>query len=86
MDPKYAELLKNKEVIEEINRHKWIESQKAGRDIGFEKATEDWLKRFANAWLQYHAVKPKGEIKKENSSKSDTVAPPKTRRARSYLV
>ena len=30
---------------EEIARHKWIESEKASRDLG-QKAVEDWLKRF----------------------------------------
>jgi len=27
----------------EILKHKWIESEKAGRDIGFEKALLDWV-------------------------------------------
>lgn len=30
---------------EEIARHKWIESEKARRDLG-QKAVEDWLRRF----------------------------------------
>jgi hypothetical protein len=30
---------------EEIDRHKWIESEKARRDLG-QKAVEDWLRRF----------------------------------------
>ncbi len=33
MDAK--KLLRNKKVIEEINRHKWLESEIAGYDIGF---------------------------------------------------
>jgi hypothetical protein len=28
---------------EEILRHKWIESEKAGYDIGFERALTDWI-------------------------------------------
>lgn len=48
------ELLKDRRVVEEINRHLWIESEKAGADIGFEKATEDWLKRFSKSWMDYH--------------------------------
>ena len=48
------ELLKDKRVIEEINRHLWIESEKAGYDIGFERAAEDWLKRFSGEWIKYH--------------------------------
>ncbi|MGE0267637.1 MAG: hypothetical protein AB7S78_04180 [Candidatus Omnitrophota bacterium] len=55
----YSKLLKNKQVIEEINRHLWIESEKAGYDIGFEKAAEDWLERFSKAWINYHMPKKK---------------------------
>ena len=52
--PGSKELLKDKRVIEEINRHLWIESEKAGYDIGFEKAAEDWLKRFSGEWIKYN--------------------------------
>ncbi len=48
------ELLKNKEVIEEINRHLWIESQKAGYSIGIERATDEWLRLYAEGWMKYH--------------------------------
>ncbi|MDE2222519.1 MAG: hypothetical protein KGK03_05535 [Candidatus Omnitrophica bacterium] len=47
-------LLRNKKVIEEINRHKWLESEIAGYDIGFEAAAEDWLKKHAAVWVAYH--------------------------------
>jgi hypothetical protein len=57
MDAK--KLLRNKKVIEEINRHKWLESEIAGYDIGFEAATEDWLKKHASAWVTYHSNKDK---------------------------
>jgi hypothetical protein len=50
-------LLKDKRVIEEINRHRWIESEKAGRDIGFETAATEWLEKFSKAWMQYHMPK-----------------------------
>lgn len=52
-------LLSDKRVIEEINRHRWIESEKAGHDIGFERASSDWLDRFSNAWMEYHMPKRK---------------------------
>ncbi len=52
-------LLRNKKVIEEIERHQWIESQKAGYDIGFDKAAADWLERFSKAWMDYHLPKRK---------------------------
>ncbi len=60
-------LLKDKKVIEEINRHLWIESEKAGYDIGFEKAAEDWLERFSKAWLDYHNPKKKPAKSKKSS-------------------
>jgi len=47
-------LLRNRKVIEEINRHKWLESEIAGYDIGFEAAAEDWLKKHAAVWVAYH--------------------------------
>jgi hypothetical protein len=47
-------LLRNKKVIEEINRHKWLESEIAGYDVGFEAAAEDWLKNHAAVWVAYH--------------------------------
>jgi hypothetical protein len=50
-------LLRNKKVIEEINRHKWLESEIAGYDIGFEAAAEDWLKNHAEVWIAYHDKK-----------------------------
>lgn len=34
----------------EILRHKWIESEKAGRDIGFEKALLDWVMKYRSNW------------------------------------
>ena len=52
-------LLADRRVVEEINRHLWIESEKAGRDIGFENAAEDWLKHFSKAWMDYHMPKKK---------------------------
>ncbi len=49
--------MRNKKVIEEINRHKWLESEIAGYDIGFEAAAEDWLKKHAGVWVAYHTNK-----------------------------
>ncbi len=57
------ELLKDKRVVEEINRHLWIESEKAGRDIGFEAAADDWLKKYSTEWVKYHASEKSNESK-----------------------
>lgn len=48
------DLLSDKRVIEEINRHLWIESQKAGYNIGIERATDEWLTLYAEGWMKYH--------------------------------
>ena len=43
----YKEFLAERE---EILRHKWIESEKAGHDIGFEKALLDWIVKHRSKW------------------------------------
>ena len=35
---------------EEILKHKWIESEKAGHDIGFEHALTDWIIKHRANW------------------------------------
>jgi hypothetical protein len=37
---------------EEIMKHKWYESEKAGYDIGFPKAAIDWTVKFKSAWVR----------------------------------
>ena len=54
---KKDDLLKDKRVVEEINRHLWLESERAGHDIGFENAASDWLQNFSKAWMDYHMPK-----------------------------
>ncbi len=34
----------------EILRHKWLESEKAGRDVGFERALTDWKVKHRAQW------------------------------------
>lgn len=48
------DLLKDKRVMEEIHKHLWIESQKAGYSIGLERATDEWLKLYAEGWMKFH--------------------------------
>ncbi len=43
----YREFLAERE---EILRHKWIESEKAGGDIGFERALLDWIRKHRDDW------------------------------------
>ena len=48
----YQEFLAERE---EIMRHKWFESEKAGHDVGFEKALLDWLVKYRATWRQKRA-------------------------------
>jgi hypothetical protein len=43
----YREFLAERE---EILRHKWLESEKAGHDIGFERALLDWIVKHRANW------------------------------------
>jgi hypothetical protein len=43
----YREFLAERE---EILKHKWIESEKAGHDIGFEQALTDWIVKHRSKW------------------------------------
>ena len=40
------------EEREEILRHKWIESEKAGYDVGFERALTDWIMNHRARWRE----------------------------------
>ena len=44
LDQQY--LAERKEVL----RHKWLESERAGRDIGFERALMDWILNHRAKW------------------------------------
>ena len=35
---------------DEILKHKWIESEKLGKDIGFERALLDWIRNHRDKW------------------------------------
>jgi hypothetical protein len=41
---------------EEILKHKWIESEKAGHDIGFERALTDWIINHRSSWRKTRQV------------------------------
>lgn len=50
----YQEFLAERE---EILRHKWIESEKAGNDIGFERALLDWIRKHRSSWRDSRRAK-----------------------------
>jgi len=37
---------------EEIMKHKWYESEKAGQDIGFARAVIEWTMKFKSKWIK----------------------------------
>ena len=58
-----SDLLKNSSLHrefqaerEEILKHKWIESEKVGYDIGFERALTDWIIKHRSKWRKGRQV------------------------------
>jgi hypothetical protein len=45
----YKEFLAERQAI---LCHKWIESEKAGYDIGFERALIDWVVKYRSTWRE----------------------------------
>lgn len=43
---------------EEILKHKWIESEKVGYDIGFERALTDWIVKYRTNWRRGRQARP----------------------------
>ena len=57
--PATGDLLRNSSLYrhfqaqrEEVMKHKWFESEKAGHDIGFERALTDWIIKHRSQWLK----------------------------------
>ena len=57
------ELLKNSSLYreflaerEEILRHKWLESEKVGIDVGFEEALTGWMLKHRSEWRKRRQV------------------------------
>ncbi len=82
-------LLSDKRVIAEIERHLWLESEKVGYDIGYERAQEEWLKNFSSAWMKYHGDDfinaQKAARRASSPSKTSKKNSVKRRRAKSYI-
>ncbi len=49
-DPDRQFTRKVQEIVREIERHKWLESEKVGRDIGGNRAAIDWMNRHYEQW------------------------------------
>ena len=52
MDLNYS-FLKDELALEEIRKHKWIESEKQKKEIGFATAAVDWVKKYGQDWKAF---------------------------------
>lgn len=44
--------------LAEIHRHKWLASEKEGRDVGFERALTDWASKHREMWRKERNRRP----------------------------
>ena len=62
----YQEFLAERE---EILKHKWLESERLGYDIGFERALLDWIRKHRESW---RAARRQQQANQQHSSSSYT--------------
>jgi ERCC4-related helicase len=53
--------------LEEIKKYKWIESEKAGKDIGMERATREWMAKHFPEWKRYRWMQVVNEAMRADS-------------------
>ncbi len=49
----YREFLEERE---EILKHKWLESEKKGYDIGYSTALIDWIIKYRSGWRKHRKI------------------------------
>jgi hypothetical protein len=69
----YQEFLAERE---EILRHKWIESERLGYDIGYERALLDWIRKHRDGWRA--ARRPLAGLRGSGSTPISETAKPTT--------
>lgn len=52
----YAEF---KAELDQIQRHKWLVSEREGKDVGFERALNEWARNHRTAWRRARNLKEK---------------------------
>ena len=55
----YQEFLAERE---EILKHKWLESERLGYDIGFERALLDWIRKHREGWRTARRMHHTGNV------------------------
>ena len=64
----YQEFLAERE---EILKHKWLESERLGYDIGFERALLDWIRKHRESWRAAR----RQQISQRTASAASSAAP-----------
>jgi hypothetical protein len=62
------DFLKDPKAVGEINRYKWIESEKVGFDIGFDEAAKQWTEKHGCDYLKSCCKPAEKTIKKAAAS------------------
>ena len=80
----YQEFLAERE---EILRHKWLESERLGYDIGFERALLDWIRKHREGWrAARHQQNPASSAKRKGRGSTPARSPALQREGRDYLI
>lgn len=61
----YQEFLAERE---EILKYKWLESEKVGYDIGFERALLDWIRKYRDNWRENRRSATRKAAREKNAS------------------
>lgn len=68
----YQEFLAERE---EILRHKWLESERLGYDIGFERALLDWIRKHRESWRAARRLQQQQHVPGSHSAASFSTPP-----------
>ena len=71
LDP-LAEIVRSQH--EEIKKHKWIESEKLGQDIGWERASQEWMQKYFHDWKRYWWKRAIREALREELTNASSVS------------
>lgn len=74
----YQEFLAERE---EILKHKWLESERLGYDIGFERALLDWIRKHREGWRAARRQQQQGGPASSGSGSSVPFTPPPKQKA-----
>lgn len=47
-----------RKVEDDINLHKWYQSEKVGHDVGWDRAMVDWTIHIAESYFKNHPAEP----------------------------